>query len=229
MLGIWIASFLQLIVRDALDEFLSNHLEGLENSYIFLKLLAVIGMVGLFIGIQIGAYFLATMYGSQMNEADDSDPIISNSNDLCKMFDKANAFNNYTLNQVGLCVPFFGAIAGVLLQAKCFNGQKGMVTPEEEQTWKAIGRFAVLLLLTLPWIILFYKMDFENDKWLNIVRYALPFFCWTLTLTFLLDIICFKLKLYDSHDDIVAKEEKTFQTAVVDVIKERKRNSANQN
>ena len=62
---------------------------------------------------------------------------------------------------------------------------------------KGLGRFVVLVLLSAPWIACVLLLDFGENIWLNMLRYAVPFFLWNATLTFLLDIICFKLKLYD--------------------------------
>ena len=67
------------------------------------------------VGIQYGAYYLATLFGVQMSEADDDHPIIQTGKALCAGFDKAFAFNNRSLIHIGLSVPFFPAIIGVLL------------------------------------------------------------------------------------------------------------------
>ena len=50
-----------------------------------------------------------------MNEADDDDPIIQKGKELCEGFDKEVAFNNHSLVQTGLSVPFFGAVIGALM------------------------------------------------------------------------------------------------------------------
>ena len=57
-----------------------------------------------------------------MDEADDTDPIIQKDKELCEDFDKKVAFNNHSLVQTGLCVPFFGAVIGVLLQSRLLKG-----------------------------------------------------------------------------------------------------------
>ena len=79
-----------------------------------------------------------------------------------------------------------------------------MVMPEKSGLWKGVGRFVLLVLLSLPWVLVVKMVDFGTNKWLNMLRYAVPFFFWNLTLTFLLDIICFKLKLYDKTPDVIA-------------------------
>ena len=49
------------------------------------------------IGSQVGAYYLATLYGVQMNDADDDDPVLRMGSFLCKEFNKKVAFNNHSL------------------------------------------------------------------------------------------------------------------------------------
>ena len=76
-----------------------------------------------------------------------------------------------------------------------------MAMPVTNVFWKGLGRFVVLILLSAPWIALVLVLDFGNSIWLNMLRFAVPFFLWNVTLTFLLDIVCFKLKLYDPSVD----------------------------
>ena len=52
-----------------------------------------------------------------MNEDDEiTIAIIKKGKELCEEFDLEKAFNNHSLVQIGLSVPFFGAYLGVRLQ-----------------------------------------------------------------------------------------------------------------
>ena len=157
--------------------------------------------MALCIGSQIGAYYLATLYGVQMNDADDDDPVIQMGSSLCKKFDKKIAFNNHSIVQIGLSVPFFGAYIGVLLQSKLLNGQKNMAKPKKKKLWKGIGRFVVLVALSMPFVLMVLLVDFGENVWYNMLRFAIPFFLWNLVLTFMLDDICLKCKLYENVAD----------------------------
>jgi len=72
-----------------------------------------------------------------------------------------------------------------------------MKQPQEAKYWKALGRFGVMVLLSLPWIAIVGFVDVGNSKWLKLLKFAFPFFMWNLTLTFLLDTICLKCGLYE--------------------------------
>ena len=137
-----------------------------------------------------------------MNDADDNDPVIVMGSSLCKKFDKKIAFNNHSLVQIGLSVPFFGAYIGVLLQSRLLNGQKNMMNPKKKKVRKGIGRFVVLVILSLPFILMVLLVDFDDQVWYNMLRFAIPFFLWNLVLTFLLDEICLKCNLYDNQADL---------------------------
>jgi len=58
-----------------------------------------------------------------MNEDDEiTVKIIEKGKELCEEFDLEKAFNNHSLVQIGLSVPFFGAYLGVRLQGQFLNG-----------------------------------------------------------------------------------------------------------
>lgn len=121
LLGIWLATFLELVVRVPLTEQVKLQLHAVDNDNFWRNLIAVMIFMLLVLGMQWIAYGLSTLVGRQ---ADDLDPdtlsIIAKGEELCEGFNKNVAFNNHSLVQTGLSVPFFGALIGLLLQAKIF-------------------------------------------------------------------------------------------------------------
>ena len=192
-----------------------------------MKVIGILIALVVCIGLQIAAFGIAKTYGVQMDDAEDDNPVIEKGLELCPEFDKTVAFNNHSFVQIGLCVPFFGALIGVILQAKYFHGQRDkerrIVAPAKKTLLKGIGRFLVCVVLSLPWVLLVKYVKFEDNKWLNMLRYAIPFFGWNLTLTFLLDIVCSKLSMYDQKSDVttVANTVKSAAKQIGNAINER--------
>ena len=70
-----------------------------------------------------------------------------------------------------------------------------MKMPEKYQVLKWFGRFLVLVVLSLPWVALMALP--LKQMWLRMLKYFIPIFGWNITLAFVLDTVCLKLKLYD--------------------------------
>lgn len=62
LLGIWLATFLEIIVRPRLNDLLDWHLEGGDGE-ICMELIGTLVAMGVCIGIQIGAFGIAKTYG----------------------------------------------------------------------------------------------------------------------------------------------------------------------
>ena len=77
-----------------------------------------------------------------------------------------------------------------------------MINPKKKKVRKAIGRFVVLVILSLPFILMVLLVDFDDQIWYNMLRFAIPFFLWNFVLTFLLDAVCLKCNLYDNQADM---------------------------
>ena len=76
-----------------------------------------------------------------------------------------------------------------------------MAKPKKKKVWKGVGRFVVLVAMSMPFVLMVLLVDFGDHIWYNMLRFAVPFFLWNLVLTFLLDDICLKCKLYDNVAD----------------------------
>ncbi len=70
--------------------------------------------------------------------------------------------------------------------------------PTERMFLKCLGRFLVLVAISLPWVLFLALLPFQQ-LWVKVLKYIITFFGWTLTLAFVLDTVCLKLKLYDAQ------------------------------
>ena len=70
-----------------------------------------------------------------------------------------------------------------------------MKAPEKLSVLKCIGRLIILILLSIPFLAIL-MIPLEN-MWLRMLKFFVAAFFWNLTLAFLLDTLCLKLKLYD--------------------------------
>ena len=99
LMGLWIAAFMQLMVRPSINAQMGILLDAQYHTCTRFcsSIVSTFFLMALGIGSQVGAYYLATLYGVQMNDADDDDPILRMGSFLCKEFNKKVAFNNHSL------------------------------------------------------------------------------------------------------------------------------------
>ena len=128
LLGVWTAFFCHLVIRDKLDGFVEVHLLGISLGTLK-KTGIALGLFTAFTAIQIGAYYIATLYSNRTDS--EISVIVSNAKTICEDFNSDIAFNDKTFKDIGLSPLFFGAIIGVFLQAKAFDGQSKMQYPKE--------------------------------------------------------------------------------------------------
>ena len=192
LLGIWIAFFCKLVIQEKLYVFIEAHLLGISLQTLKKTGIAV-GLMTAFTGIQIGAFYISSLY---LNKTDAEQALmISNAQVICEGFKTDMHSNDKSFKGIGASNLFFGAIIGVILQAKAFEGQIKMSAPKEYKVLKWIGRLVVLIVMSLPFIVLLTIP--LTTMWPSMLKNLVAVFFWNLTLTFLLDTVCLKLRLYD--------------------------------
>ena len=70
------------------------------------------------------------------------------------------------------------------------------------QILKWIGRFLIYCVMGIPWVAILLLLTRSDNKWVQLVGYAIPFFCWLFTVTWIYDSVCLRLKLYDSKQEV---------------------------
>ena len=192
LLGVWIAFFCWFVIREKLYIFIDAHLLGISLQTLKKTGIAV-GLLTAFTGAQIGAYYISSLY---LNKTDaERSLMISNAQQICEKFEADMYANDKSFKDIGLFPLFFGAIIGVFLQAKAFDGQSKLQAPKEYGVLKWFGRLVVLIVISLPFVALMTISGLP--MWLSMLKYLVAVFFWNLTLTFLLDTVCLKLRLYD--------------------------------
>ena len=93
-----------------------------------------------------------------------------------------------------------------------------MAAPKKKKVKKCIGRFVVMVIMSIPFIAMVLMLDFGDHLWYNMLRFAVPFFLWNLVLTFLLDKICLKCGLYDNQAEMKTRVSQTFEKVVLEMF-----------